>query len=53
MLQFGAVLEDDLFVDPMLKPLLEEKLSIPGDADLIKVETTGSLISISRLGEVL
>ncbi|MDR3466128.1 MAG: glycosyltransferase family 25 protein [Xanthobacteraceae bacterium] len=46
---FAAVLEDDLFVDPALEPLLDGRRQIPGDADLIKLETTGIEVSLSRI----
>jgi glycosyl transferase family 25 len=46
---FAAVLEDDLFVDPGLKPLLDDHRRIPRDADLVKLETTGAEVSVSRI----
>ncbi len=46
---FAAVLEDDLFVDPGLKPLLDDHRRIPRDADLVKLETTGVEVWLSRI----
>lgn len=46
---FAAVLEDDLFVDGALAPLLDGRRPLPRDADLIKLETTGGEIALSRL----
>lgn len=46
---FAAVLEDDLLVAPALASLLGGRLAIPRDADLVKLETTGVEVSLSRL----
>ena len=47
--RLGAVMEDDLFVDPRLKSLLDGDIKLPCDADLIKLETVAAKTSVSRL----
>ena len=46
--RFGAVLEDDLFIDPRLRKLLSGGCALPRDADLIKLEAVGHAALVSR-----
>ena len=46
--RFGAVLEDDLFIDPRLQKLLGGHCALPRDADLIKLEAVGDAALVSR-----
>lgn len=46
---FAAVLEDDLFIDRRLKLVLDGDVTLPRDADLIKLETVRQTIVLRRL----
>lgn len=46
----AAVLEDDAWLSPDLATILREESWIPGDADVVKIETTGTKVFLSSQG---
>jgi glycosyl transferase family 25 len=45
---FGAVFEDDLHVDPRLALVVNDPTALPGDADIVKLETVATAVRLSH-----